>query len=174
MVYISPPIFKSPLTIYTSEIKVKRTFATDGKFQLLKITFAVGAILSTTGEGLDAMGSTKLGSPLLTQPSTISKLLNYSANLFKQQFKKTGDEDNITKAIAAYELAVHWTISDDANYEFYVTWLDNPGSSLKSRFDRIGDLSDIENAISTQKKALERAISMCVSLLYVCGSESGK
>jgi len=52
----------------------------------------------------------------LTQLSAISKLVNHSGNLFTKELKKKENKGHITKGVAAYDLSVHQTIHDNANY----------------------------------------------------------
>ncbi|KAF8960835.1 CHAT domain-containing protein [Flammula alnicola] len=80
-----------------------------------------------------------------------------SAEAFHSHFNETGHVDDITQAISHYESAVASSAvkSTPSGHADLPSWFNNLGSSYLRRFERTGDLQDIDHAISHHQSAVK-------------------
>ncbi|CAA7260630.1 unnamed protein product [Cyclocybe aegerita] len=71
-------------------------------------------------------------------------LLNYLGDVFNDQFEETHHEDDIHKAILAYESAVALSTSENSNHRFYLC---DTGLAFTRHYQLSGNLDDLDQAI---------------------------
>jgi len=79
-------------------------------------------------------------------------MVNVCGTILKERFKQTGDIDEISNAISAWQRAVQLTPD---GHDDMPGGLNNLGNSFLRRFERTGDLTDIANAISAHQRAVQ-------------------
>ena len=78
--------------------------------------------------------------------------LNLRGHQFLDKFRKTGDDEDVCRALKAYEQAVDLLSKDDGLR--LGGFLNNIGLGYKARYERFGLLDDLEKAITAMKKGL--------------------
>ena len=71
-----------------------------------------------------------------------------------EEFQRTGNQVDLTKAISILQEAVHLSPHD---HEDMPMWLNSLGISFLLRFECMGDLSDLSEAVSSQQRAVQLA-----------------
>src|SRR6266545_3025379 len=78
--------------------------------------------------------------------------LNVRGHQFLERFRRTGDDEDVCRAIKAYEQAVASLSKDDGLR--LGGFLNNIGLGYKARYERFGLLDDLEKAITSMQKGV--------------------